>query len=306
MLNIPSTYSTERMAKNDPQTWTHRVKAAAPAGIVAYCARHFPILGSKSAARKALADGRLLLNGRPARPSDRVRPGDRLELRGAGLSKARDYDAELDIVYEDDWLVIVNKPGGIAVNGNRKKTVENALAGSVAVSSRPDALPRPVAVHRIDVPTKGLVLLAKTKTALIELSRAFQSNEVDKEYLAVVHGQTPPRDRIEAPIQEKEAITEYELLETTPSRVYGHLSLLRLYPVTGRTHQLRIHLRDAGHLILGDKAYAKGQRTLLGKGLFLCACKLAFAHPGSGDPVAVEIDAPSRFGRVLQRERERY
>lgn len=294
------------MAKNDPQTWKHRVKVANPTGIVAYCARHFPILGSKSATRKALADGRLLLNGRPARPADRVRPGDRLELRGAGLSKARDYDAELDIVYEDDWLVIVNKPGGIAVNGNRKKTVENALAGSVAASSRPDALPRPVAVHRIDVPTKGLVLLAKTKTALIGLSRAFQANEVEKEYLAVVHGQSPARDRIEAPLEGKEAITEYERLETTPSRVYGHLSLLRLHPVTGRTHQLRIHLRDAGHLILGDKAYADGQRTLLGKGLFLCACRLAFAHPGSGEPVAVEIEAPSRFWRVLQRERERY
>jgi len=295
------------MAKNDRQTWTHRVTETPKLlNIAAYCARRFQILGSKSATRKAISAGRLLLNGRPARSTDRVRNGDLLELRGVGLSKAKDYDAELDIVYEDDWLVIVNKPGGIAVNGNRKKTVENALAGSVAAGSRRDALPRPVAVHRIDVPTKGLVMLAKTKTALIGLSRAFQGNQVEKEYQAVVHGRPPRHGRIEAPVQNKEAITEYETLETAPSRVFGHLSLLRLHPVTGRTHQLRIHLRDAGHLILGDKAYAKGQRTLLGKGLFLCACKLAFAHPESGEPVVVEIEPPGRFGRTLQRERERY
>ncbi|MCO6477502.1 MAG: hypothetical protein J5I94_12805, partial [Phaeodactylibacter sp.] len=146
-------------------------KVSSNTSIVEYCSRAFPLLGSRTAVKKAIVGGRLLHNGRPARPEATVKPGDRLELRGAGISEARDFDMDMEVVYEDDHLLIVNKPAGIAVNGDRIKTVENAVAGTEQPSDEPDALPRPVAVHRIDVPTRGLVLLAKTKSALISLSK---------------------------------------------------------------------------------------------------------------------------------------
>lgn len=274
--------------------------------IIDYCLRQFPLLGSKTAVKKAIAQGRLLLNGRPARYGDRLSAGDRLELQGTGIQEARDFDIELEVIYEDDHLLVANKPAGIAVNGNRIKTLENAVAGAVEVSTQADALPHPVAVHRIDVPTRGLVLLAKTKAALIRLSSAFQQNEVKKEYVAVVHGKPPSHGVINSPIDDKEAVTNFETIESAPSRVFKNFSLVRLLPVTGRTHQLRIHLQREGHLIVGDKAYAGKQKTILGKGLFLCACRLEFTHPLTQEVVKVEIEPPHRFLKLLERERARF
>lgn len=273
--------------------------------LIDYCRQAFPLLGSKTAVKKAIGGQRLLLNGRPLRFSDQLKKGDRLELKGAGLPKARKFDQELPVVWQDDHLIIINKPAGIAVNGDRIKTVENALAGTVPLSPQADALPRPVAVHRIDLPTKGLVLLAKTKQALMKMSEAFEQNEVQKAYQAVVHGQPPARFTIDQPIEGKPACTEVETLRSVPSQVFGHLSLMRLQPVTGRTHQLRIHLQQEGYLIVGDKAYAGHQKTILGKGLFLCACELSFAHPISGEPVQVKINPPRRFSKTLDREEQR-
>lgn len=277
-----------------------------PKGVhfIDYCSSAFPLLGSKTAVKKAVADQRLLLNGRPAQLSDKLKQGDRLELKGAGLPKARKFDKQLPVILQDDHYIIINKPAGIATNGNRVQTVENALAG-LPPSPEADALPRPVAVHRIDLPTKGLVLLAKTKRALITLSQAFEDNEVDKAYQAVVHGQPPPQFTIDQPIDGKSAITKVENLRTVPSHVFGHLSLVKLRPVTGRTHQLRIHLQQQGYLIVGDKAYAKGQGTILGKGLFLCACELSFPHPVTGKQVKAAIKPPRRFGKTLDREKGR-
>ena len=169
-----------------------------------------------------------------------------------------------------------------------------------------DALPRPVAVHRIDVPTKGLVLLAKTKSALIKLSKAFQNNQVQKEYIAIVHGKPSAKGRINQPIDLKEAITDFETIRTVPSRIFQYLSLLRLKPVTGRTHQLRIHLKNQGHFIVGDKMYAEGKKTILGKGLMLCASKLQFEHPINQKRMNLKVEVPAKFTKLLDREEERF
>jgi 23S rRNA-/tRNA-specific pseudouridylate synthase len=163
-----------------------------------------------------------------------------------------------------------------------------------------------VAAHRIDVPTKGLVLLAKSKAALAKLAKAFQENRVRKEYVAVVHGKTPDKGRIDRALKGKKAVTNFETIQIVPSKIFQHLSLLRLMPVTGRTHQLRIHLQQQKHLIVGDKEYAGSRQTILGKGLFLCACRLQFAHPETGREVDIQIDPPSRFEKLIQREKERY
>ncbi len=274
--------------------------------LVDYIGSAFELLGSKSAAKKALTGGRVQLNGKRAYASDFIENGDRLTLTGDGMSKAKAYDMEMPIVHEDDHLIIVNKPAGIAVNGNRYKTVENALVGVARKSNLRDALHRPVATHRLDVPTRGLVMLAKNKSSLIKIGRQFQEGNIHKEYHAVVHGKVKEKGIIKIPIESKHATSEYERVEVVPSRVFKNLSLVKLMPITGRTHQLRIHMQAEGHLILGDKEYANGQKTILGKGLFLCSTQLVFNHPDTFKRTKISIEIPSKFLKVLQREKSRF
>jgi len=157
------------MAKTNRQA--HRIKSVPPnTRLTDYAAKIFPILGSRTAAKKAIAAEQLLVNDYSATESDFVKKGDVLILKIKTPKKPKlKFDIDLPIVFEDAYLIVVNKPAGIAVNGNRNKTVENAVAAIAKQSHQPDALPSPRAVHRIDVPTKGLVLLAKTKSALIKL-----------------------------------------------------------------------------------------------------------------------------------------
>lgn len=264
------------------------------------------MLGSRSAVKKAIYKNRLFLNDQPAVLKDMVNAGDVILLKRMTPRKVKMPAKSVPVIYEDDDLLVVNKPGGMAVNGLRNKTVENAVAGRIGNNPNADALTRPIAVHRIDVPTQGLVVLAKTKSALIKLSRAFQHRHVKKEYVALVHGKVPKSGTIVSPIEEKRSVTEYQLIETAPSRVFGQLSLVRVFPVTGRTHQIRIHMKTQGHLIVGDKMYSERQKTILGKGLFLCARSIGFKHPVSGEFVSFETPIPKKFIRVLERERDRY
>ena len=287
--------------------WTHTVPdIQGNIRIDDYCGPIFPMLGSKSATKKAIKAGRLKLNGKTATTANYLHPGDKIELFGSGIRKAKAINIPLEIIYEDDHLVIVNKPGGIAVNGNRYKTVENAMVGKVTRSNLPDALPRPIAVHRIDVPTNGLVVMAKSKSALMKMTQAFQTRSVRKSYRAIVHGSPPNRLTIQSPVDQKEAITLLVKLRTVPSRKYQQLSLVELTPITGRTHQLRIHMQKLDHLIVGDRQYAHGRETVLGKGLMLCASSMSFVHPINGNQVDLTIEVPAKFNRILDREEARY
>ena len=202
--------------------------------------------------------------------------------------------------------MVANKPGGVAVNGNRNKTVENIIKTSIQRSKQENAFITPVAAHRLDVPTKGLVLLAKTKPALVGLNKSFQAGEIKKKYIAIVHGQPAAKGEITMPIQGKKSLTKYRLIRSVPSRIYQHLSLLDLELLTGRTHQLRIHLKETGHLIVGDKQYADSQKTILGKGLFLCAYQLIFQHPIHKESIQVELPIPPKFHKLLDREEARF
>ena len=273
-----------------------------------YCAKNFSILGSRSAAKKAINAGRIFLNNRRSFESDVVSNGDVIILKKPENkpNKIGNIGVEMDIVFQDEYLIVVNKPAGIAVNGNRKKTLENIIATIAKKSSQKDALPQPVAAHRIDVPTKGLVILAKTKSALININKAFQNNKIQKTYIAVVHGALKSVGRIETLINGKSAITLYESISIVPSKVFKNLSMLRLKLITGRTHQLRIHLKEHGHLIVGDKQYANEEKTILGKGLFLCSCELLLNHPITNEKLELKIDPPKRFSRLLDREEARF
>lgn len=289
------------------EKWKHKVKGLRQSTrIVDYCGKAFEMLGSKSATKKAIDDGRITLNGQRAYDGDFLAEGDIIILTGSGVKKAKSFAIEMDIVYEDDFVLIVNKPAGIAVNGNRYKTVENAVVGIAKKSERRDALPRPIAVHRLDVPTKGLVLLAKTKSALIKLGRLFQEGKVQKEYMAIVHGKPTAKGIINKKVEGKDSESHFETIRTVDSRVFEHLSLVKFKPITGRTHQLRIHSKHIGHLIVGDRLYADGQKTILGKGLFLCASKIAFNHPDTFKMKEVSIPMPNRFKKLLDREERRF
>ena len=235
------------MSENARNYWKHRVRQVPDqTRIVDYCGLVFSVLGSKSATKKSIARGLLFLNGKKANTAAFVHKGDLIELRGQMVEPIRRYKMELQVVYSDDHLIIVNKPGGIAVNGNRYKTVENVLSKVNRSNPQRDALVRPVAVHRIDVPTCGLVMLAKTKTAQIRLSQAFQRNQVQKQYMALVHGLPPARGSVDEPVHGKKARTNFTTIRSVPSDNFGHLSLVKLQPITGRTHQLRIHLKKYG------------------------------------------------------------
>ncbi len=274
--------------------------------IVDYAGDVIPLLGSKSAAKKAIDTGRLYLNGRKANSGDFVNKGDSIQLKGTGISKIKAYITDVDVIYEDESLIIVNKPGGIAVNGNRFKTMENALIGVAKDSKEMDALPRPIAVHRIDVPTKGLVMFAKTKSALIKLGTAFQNGEIEKEYQAVVHGQLPKEGKFDQLVDGKKSVTTFENIKTIESRIFGFLSLAKLFPKTGRKHQIRLHLKENGYLVLGDKMYAEKRKTILGKGMFLCSCRLAFQHPKTNEKKDIRIKPPKRFLKLMDREGKRF
>lgn len=294
-------------ANRRKKKWTHKVKSLeGSVDLIVYAAKVFPILGSKTAVRKAMDGSRLKLNGKPAKVGDRVKQGAFLELIGSGVRAVKKLDVELRKIYEDDHLIVIHKPSGIAVNGNRNKTVENALANLNRTNTLPDALPRPIAAHRIDVPTSGLVILAKSKGALMELGKAFQQNRVSKEYVAVVHGAIADSGEINDPIEGKPALTHYQKIEEVPSRVFGAFSLVKLQPITGRTHQLRIHLKDLGHLIVGDKQYAAAQKTILGKGLYLAACAVHLQHPITQAQLQLTIPTPSKFLKLLKREASRF
>jgi len=245
------------MRKKGKQGWSIKVKdLKKEMPIHIYCAKAFPILGSKTAAKKAIEKRRISLNGKPAQLNQRVKNGDQLVLQSAPRKKTKKIEVNLDILFEDNHLIVVHKPAGIAVNGNRNHTVENALADKNQNNPLPDALPQPVAAHRIDLPTIGIVLLAKTKSALIHLGKAFQNNKIKKEYIAVVHGKPSAKGIINHPIQRKNAETKYEVVETVPSKIFKHLSLVKLIPITGRTHQLRVHcVEGLGTPIVADGKY---------------------------------------------------
>ncbi len=263
-------------------------------------------LPSRKAVKKAIKRGEFLIDGRKAETGDRVRPGQKIELIDPDVKKPKPYRLSLNIVYEDDHLAVIDKPAGVPVNGNRFKTVENALPYNLAPSAEADAMKRPRPVHRLDASTGGLLLCAKTAHAMMELGRQFEGRSIRKRYRAVVIGRLPESGRIVQPLEGREAVTEFSALRYVPSLRNGWLTLADLVPHTGRMHQLRKHLADYGFPIMGDSIYGSPGQVLRSKGLFLCAVELSFTHPTDGRPVTVQIDEPEKFGALLDREQRRF
>lgn len=209
------------------------------------------------------------------------------------------YPLNFSVIFEDDHLAIIDKPPGVLVAGNSFFTIENATRFNLKISSEIDALLRPSPAHRLDFPTVGLLIIAKTQSALIELKSAFENQTILKTYHAICIGTIPSEGKVELPIDEKKAITQFKVLESFPSPRFGQLNWIELKPKTGRKHQLRRHLAQIGHPILGDPQYCPKDLILKKKGLYLQAQKLGLNHPFSGEWLELELPLPLKFEKVI-------
>ena len=191
----------------------------------------------------------------------------------------------------------------MVTSGNRFKTLRNALVGQLSQSSHVDALDQAQPVHRLDAATSGVVLLAKTASARQQLFAQFESRSIEKNYLAICSGFLKATGQVSTPLDAKEAFTDWQVLQRVPSLKFGYVSYLRVRPKTGRTHQIRKHLSQIGHPIIGDRLYGDGIRYP-GKGLFLHASSIAFTLESRKH--TIEASTPQKFMRFLVNEHKQW
>lgn len=268
--------------------------------------QRFEYIHSRKSLIKAIKRGDVFINKTRGYTADYVNSGDEISVMEQDNSNYKPYHKKLEVIYEDDSLAVINKPAGVDVSGNKFRTIENMALSNISLNLGSDGLKKIRPVHRLDNPTSGLLLIAKTSASLIELSRQFQAREINKKYLAIVIGHLPEKGDISYPINNQEAMTKYETLSYCPSLKVNEISLVKLRLLTGRTHQLRIHLSQLGYPILGDKLYGNQDLILSGKGLFLSAVELSFRHPITQESMAFKLDMPHKFQAHLEREKRRY
>ena len=215
------------------------------------------------------------------------------------------FPLKLEVLFEDEFMAVIHKPAGFPVSGNYYKTIQNALPYNLSVSKEVDALFLPRPVHRLDKLTSGLLLVAKTRSAQINLGLQFETQQISKRYVALVKGKLKGEGVFDSSIDQQKAKTFYKSVRVEQSLSYNHVSLVELQPITGRTHQLRIHMAEIGHPIVGDAVH-DFEKVLKGKGLFLTACKVSFIHPVSLLNQTFEISLPSKFDAFLKREKRRW
>lgn len=253
---------------------------------------------SRKGMKKAIDKGWVKVDGEVAGTGLWIRGGETIMLSRPADKEKPVIEMPLQIIFEDEFLAVVFKPGGIAVSGNKRRTLENALPGNLKISEAPDALSRPEPVHRLDFPTSGLLVCAKTSKILSSLNRMFEERMIVKTYLAVVPGAISPQGQTDLPVDNKPAFTSWKVVNVVKSPRFGSLNLLALTPRSGRRHQLRKHLASLGHPILGDLQYAGENQTIKGKGLFLHAFRLEFRHPATDEELKFEAAPPAKFNFI--------
>ncbi len=271
-------------------------------------------LGSRAQAQKAIDAGRVRVDGAEQPKRHRVAAGEVVEVEPEERPTPQDVaNVPFEVVYEDDHLLVVDKPAGVVVHparGHRGATLSEALAGRASGGEDPA---RAGIVHRLDRETSGLLVVAKSDAAHRALQEAIRERTVRREYLALVEGCPPARSgTIDAPIgrdrrvrtrmstqtdEPREARTHFEL-----ERAVGGATLLRVTLETGRTHQIRVHLQAIGHPVAGDPEYGTAGRFGLPR-QFLHAARLAFDHPVTGERIDVSSPLPPDLAGVLERLR---
>ncbi|HBJ73655.1 MAG TPA: RNA pseudouridine synthase [Actinobacteria bacterium] len=285
------------------------------------------MLGLSRTKAAALIDAGLVLqDGKPLAKSDRLLVGSMLQVDPEALDPKSDVDEApqpvpgMRVLYDDDDVVVVDKPVGVAAHpspGWTGPTVVGGLAAAGYRISTSGAAERKGIVHRLDVGTSGVMAVAKSERAYTSLKRQFKERTVDKIYHAVVQGQLDPfRGTIDAPIDRhphhdyrfavvaggKASITHYETLEA-----FAHASLVEVHLETGRTHQIRVHMSAMRHPCVGDLTYGADPTLSKRLGLerqWLHAVSLGFEHPSTGDRIVVTSEYPSDLATALARLRE--
>lgn len=288
---------------------------------------------SRAMIQKQIAAGAVKVNGEAVKASFKLNPGDFVEMALPELPSKEIMPEELplDIIYEDDDLIILNKQADMVVHparGNRHGTLVNALAHYSSELSSGLGDFRPGVVHRLDRNTTGVMVITKNDTAQWKVAKQFEDRTIKKEYLAIVHG-TPDltADKISAPlgihpkVREKyairpeggkDAVTYYEVLEE-----FRGYSLIKCTPKTGRTHQIRVHLAYIKHPIVGDDMYggklvypwqlkdaeAAVEEPVIGR-CALHAFTIEFRHPSSAKKVRFEVPMPNDMQHLLEMLRQ--
>jgi RluA family pseudouridine synthase len=260
---------------------------------------------SRNGIKKAIKNKLIQVNGEPASTGLWVEPNQEIILL-EDEKPCKIFQYKLTVIFEDDHLAVINKPSGLLVSGNQFRTIENSLEFNLNSSSQPDALVKMRPVHRLDRLTSGLLIIAKTRSCQKNLDKMFKEHQIEKRYQAIVMGKMPPKGIINKKIENKPALTKFQVVKIVPSLKSGWLSLVDLWLESGRTHQLRIHLAQAGFPILGDTLYAEPAKTLKGSGLFLVAVQLQLPHPINKNPMNFTILPPNKFKLQLAREEQRY
>ncbi len=275
---------------------------------------------SRTFIQKLLEDGRVLLRGKAARKSEKVLCGDELavDVPPPRTVAIEPQDIPLDVRYEDDWLLVVNKPRGMVVHpapGNPDGTLVNALLFHCGDSlSGIGGEIRPGIVHRIDKDTSGLLIVAKTDAAHRALAAQIAAHTFRREYRAVLHGHfREPTGTVDAPIgrsekdrkkmcvtqkNAREAVTHYEILED-----FGAFSYAALRLETGRTHQIRVHMAHIGHPVAGDPVYGPKNGVTELHGQCLHAGLIGFSHPADGRYIEIVSELPPYFEQFLRKLR---
>lgn len=259
--------------------------------------QHIP---TKSAVKKALKNKLVKINGISVNSGTFLLGGEIIELYQSDSEKNKPkIDIQLEVIFEDDYLALVNKPAGITVSGNKKWTLENALSSHLKKSSQPDALLNPEPIHRLDHPTSGILLIGKTASSVIQLNKLFENKNIQKTYFAVAMGKMAPEGQIDTPIDDKVSSTKYKVLTTEASEKFDFLNLVVLYPKTGRKHQIRKHLASIRNPILGDSIYCEENKLLKGNGLYLHAASLEFLHPFTQENMLFKATITKKFQRLF-------
>ena len=266
---------------------------------------------SRTMIQKLLEDKKILVNGKVEKASYKTKVGDILEVEEieAKEIELKAQDIPLDVIYEDDDIIVINKAKGMVVhpaNGNPDGTLVNAVMNICKDSlSGIGGEIRPGIVHRLDKDTSGLIIVAKNDKAHINLSEQIKNREITKKYVALVRGVIKEnhatidmpigrssKDRKKMAVRKdgKNAVTHFEVLKR-----YNGYTLLDIKIDTGRTHQIRVHLAEIGYQVVGDEVYSNGKNPFGVKGQMLHAKSLEFKHPITGNIMKLEAPIPEYF-----------
>ena len=231
----------------------------------------------------------------------------------ADLLRLEPEPIDVPIVWEDDHLLVVDKPAGMVVHPAGGHATGTLVHGLLELGAEGGEEDRPGIVHRLDRDTSGLLVVARSERAHRRLQRMLRDRTIRREYTTLVHGATPPALTVDRPIGRDRRVRTRQAIDLAEGRdavthlrrleALGRFSLLEARLETGRTHQIRVHLESVGHPVVGDRVYGRREETLGLERQFLHAARLAFPHPETGEPIDVESPLPHDLDLALARAR---